>query len=1170
MRKILTKHLENNQKLDEIINKVERKKITSISGLNFPAKELVTSILSEKLSQPTIIILNNTTQLLNFWEVIKELTEKKIDFLHLEEQSPYELLYSDIKAFHHNVKTLHALQEGKIDILLCTPKNLMSTFPEKEFYQNNYIYIEKKKEYAPYKLTNKLVEFGYKKVTMVSDPGEFSLRGDILDIYPVNDEPIRIEFWGDDIENIRYFKAETQRTLRYIEHAKILPRYKVIINEGKKELLKNNIASSFEEQIKNLDEEKQDVLTQTKDKIISSLEKDSYFEGIEYFAPYLENITSIFDYIPTNTLLILDESSEMFSKIDSNDKKYLNDYNSALQNGLNFRLNKLLHNGKKHIKEQLNSFQTLNFDSFISDFTEFSELLSCDIVQKFSANIESICEYVNKLRHKGHFVIISTQYPKRIQEILSYDDIPTVEEQDFNDYKDILVTSSNFNEGFSSEDLKLTILTDTELFNRKTKKSVITKESLNKEKPEFIENINDIKEGDYIVHLHHGIGIYTGLTQQELDGEIKDYLTLEYAKGDKLHIPAEQINFLSRYRGAGTGSPNLSRMGGADWEKTKSKVKKATEEVAKELLQLYAKRKKAEGILYEPDSPWQLEMEDAFPYTETPDQLFAIEETKADMEAPKVMDRLICGDVGFGKTEVAMRAVFKAILSGKQVAILAPTTILAQQHFITFCERFKPYPIKVELLSRFRTKKEQNETVKNLLTGECDLVIGTHRLLSKDIEFKKLGMIVVDEEHRFGVTHKEKLKQFKSELDVLTLSATPIPRTLYMSLSGIRDMSLINTPPVNRAPVKTYVGEYNLNYVKTAINHELEREGQVYFLYNKVQSIYQFAAELQKLVPHARIGVAHGQMKEKELEKAMYEFSTHQYDILLCTTIIESGLDIPNANTMIVYDADRFGLAQLYQIRGRVGRCERQAYAYCFYREGKVISDEARDRLKAIREFTTLGSGYQIAMRDLEIRGVGHILGHKQHGHMITVGFDTYCQLLEDAIKEVKGEKTEHEKLTTIDINITAFIPDEWVGDKEQKMIEYKRLADVKNLRELELIKEEWKDRFGKIPESVENLIKIIRTRILSTGIGINVIRETPMGIRIHTEYEQQEWRFMTKSLPKEILQKLSWVKAPLSSTDAKSFIMLNNTYLTPEEVFNILESLFYHINKLQNKLSEF
>ena len=788
-------------------------------------------------------------------------------------------------------------------------------------------------------------------------------------------------------------------------------------------------------------------------------------------------------------------------------------------------------------------------DGEMDDIIEFNAMP----LQNFEANLDAIADFIKS--KKDYKIIIATDYPERVKQILGEREI-----------FDVAYSESIASVGAILEDFKTIVMTDRELFNKRSKEITVSKRSYYKEKPEYIENINDIQEGEYVVHTIHGVGIYRGLTQQEIDGQLKDYLTIEYAAKDRLHIPAEQINMLVRYRGSGSIKPKLSRMGGKDWENTKTKVKKEVEAVAYDLLRLYARRKMQRGIQFLPDTTWQVEMEEAFEFVETPDQMRAINEVKADMESDQPMDRLICGDVGFGKTEVAMRAIFKAVTSGKQVAVVVPTTILALQHFQTISERFKPFGVQVELMSRFRSKKEQKETVKNLATGACDVVIGTHRLLQDGIVFKDLGLLVIDEEHRFGVRHKEKLKQLRENIDIITMSATPIPRTLYMSLSGIKDMSVINTPPKNRLPIKTYVGEWNENMVKNAIIHELDREGQVFYLYNRVETIEEFKFHLQKLVPNARIAVGHGQMDEKQLEEVIVDFANHEYDILLATTIIENGIDIPNANTMIIHDADRFGLAQLYQLRGRVGRSQRQAYCYCFYRKSKEITKDAIHRLKAIKEFTTLGSGYQIALRDVEIRGVGNILGTKQHGHMINVGFDTYCQLLEETVNELQGHYVEKSSPTIVDINVTAFIPDEWVGSAEQKMIEYKRLADVKSQPELDYITEEWKDRFAKPPESVENLIKLIKIRLAATDVKIPLIRETSENIRIYTPFMQPEWNIIQKNLPGNILKRIKFTLAPKSCEDGNSIILLNNSYMNFDEVFNILTDLFYYIYKVSHE----
>ncbi|MFA6558315.1 MAG: transcription-repair coupling factor, partial [Candidatus Obscuribacterales bacterium] len=570
----------------------------------------------------------------------------------------------------------------------------------------------------------------------------------------------------------------------------------------------------------------------------------------------------------------------------------------------------------------------------------------------------------------------------------------------------------------------------------------------------------------------------------------------------------------------------------------------------------YAIRAKQEGFQCTPDTPWQYEMEEAFPYEETPDQWQAIQDMKGDLESAKPMDRLICGDVGFGKTEVAIRGVFKTVMSGKQVAVLVPTTILAQQHYNTMAERFAPYPIKVGLLSRFRTAKEQREVARRLGTGECDVVIGTHRMLQKDIAFKDLGLVVIDEEQRFGVAHKEKLKQLRVMVDVMTMSATPIPRTLYMALSGARDMSQINTPPINRAPIKTFVGEYKLPLVRTAILHEMERGGQIYFVHNRVENIEQIAFEVKQLVPEARIAIGHGQMNERDLENVMLAFFAHEYDVLVCTTIIESGLDIPNVNTIIINDADKLGLAQMYQLRGRVGRSDAQAYAYCLYTPSKVLSEQAQGRLKAIREFTSLGSGYQIALRDMEIRGVGNILGSEQHGHMISVGFELYCKILEESVAELKGEAVVQEADTAVDINVTAFIPESYIEDNEQRLIEYKRLADVKTDRELIMLLDEWRDRFGAIPKETEQLTKVVKLRLVASSANVQSIKPDMQGLRLYVPFRLQQWIPIQNGLPKHLANRTTYKPGIAGGQGSSPYILVKSQGDDPEDQLDLLAEL--------------
>lgn len=1149
---------ENNENYALFENYLAKKFSFAITGLTTILRLLLVTKIRKITDKKILFITSNEQNALKYQNDLQKAFGVKSEILPFQNISMYETVSPNRYDYAEQYRVL----TEKPDIVIAPVKALLEKFPQENFYKKNSTTLNVGDEINTKDLAQKFVDLGYRHSTMVSDIGEFSIRGDIVDFYSLDKHPVRIELWGDEIVDIRYFNNETQKSIEKLKSAEILPMYKFCV-------LQDDELAPLAPTGRGCHE----VTGEGFNHIKELVENEGYFEGIEVYQNYFNNdLVNILDYF-NDYILVLDETSELYAKYEYLDKNF----EEQLQENLKLNLNEPLI-GRNHVtfEEFINKiagFVKIGLNNFIdSEMDEIVEF-NTQTIQSFEANLDHIAEFIRKYKNGENFnpspafqapsphnregwrIIIATDYPERVKEILAERDIFDVE----------------YNESISShgailEDFKTIILTDRELFNKRNKEITSQKRSYYKEKPEYIENINDIKEGEYVVHSIHGVGIYKGLSQQEIDGQLKDYLTIEYANKDRLHIPAEQINLLVRYRGSGAIKPKLSRMGGKDWENTKTRVKKEVEQVAYDLLRLYAKRKMQKGIQFLPDTNWQVEMEEAFEYTETPDQMKAINDVKADMESEQPMDRLVCGDVGFGKTEVAMRGIFKAVTSGKQVAVVVPTTILAFQHYQTISERFKPFGVNVELLSRFRTAKEQKETIKHLATGECDVVVGTHRLLQEGIIFKDLGLVVIDEEHRFGVRHKEKLKSLRENIDIITMSATPIPRTLYMSLSGIKDMSIINTPPKNRLPIKTFVGEWNENMVKNAITHELDREGQVFYLYNRVETIDEFKFQLQKLVPNARIAIGHGQMNEKELEKIIIDFANHEYDVLLATTIIENGIDIPNANTMIIHNADKFGLAQLYQLRGRVGRSQRQAYCYCFYTKSKEITRDAVQRLKAIKEFTTLGSGYQIAMRDVEIRGVGNILGTKQHGHMVNVGFDTYCQLLEETVQELQGQAVEKATPTIVDINVTAFIPDEWVGSAEQKMIEYKRLADVKSDVELDYITEEWKDRFAKPPESVENLIKLIRLRLSATDVRISLIRETDDNIRIYTPYSQAEWKLIQQKLPSEILKRIKFTIAPKSCTDGQSILLLNNRYMNFNEVFNILTDLFYYINKTRNE----
>ncbi len=1160
----------------------------SLTGLNNPLRLLILNKINT-LGKKILFITSNEQSALKYQKDLEEVFELESKILPFQEINPYEDVDRNYYIYEEQVNVLTEAANGSNPLVIAPVKALLEKFPNKNFYSKNSFKIKKDEELDYAGTIEKLVNLGYKRVPMAMDAGEFSIKGDILDIYTLYSSPVRVEFFADAVEDIRMFDPNTQKSFKKLENITIFPLHKFLLNDEIKKSFKSKLNKEIEEIQKYGKNEAVDILYK---ELSEKIDNEGYFEGIEYYQNYLnKDLVSPLDFFK-DYILIYDDTTQINAKFENLDDELLKSYQTNLASGLKLPVSDKNHVTFNEFKKEVQKFKRIGFDTFlenfegdalgyesISDTTFANDLIefNTELPPFFSSSGDEISKFIKGAIKDGARVFICTNYPKRFSEILKEFEIFS---------ENIFILPPLTSGGGILEDIetsksvlnkeKWIFLTDKELFNKRSKDITSRKYSSNKQSQDYIDSINDIMENEFVVHTIHGIGIFKGLRKEEMDGALKDYLEIEFQGGDKLFMPAEQINLLYRYRGGGSAKPKLSKMGGAAWENTKNKAKNEVKEIAYDLLKLYAKREMSTGIAFEPDTTWQYEMEDAFEFTETPDQMRSIEEVKADMESERPMDRLICADVGFGKTEVAIRAIFKAVMSGKQAALIAPTTILALQHYQTIAERFKPFSVNVQLLSRFKTAKERRETLKMLVDGTCDVVIGTHSLLF-DREFKNLGLLVIDEEHKFGVAHKEKLKRFRENIDILAMSATPIPRTLNMALSGLKNMSLINTPPKNRLPVKTYVGEFNEAFLKNAINHELQRDGQVFFVHNRVESIYTVAQYLQNLLPNARIAVAHGQMNENELEKIMYDFAMKAYDILLCTTIIESGLDISNANTIIINDSDRFGLAQLYQLRGRVGRSDRQAFCYCFYKKSKELSADAFKRLSAIKDFSSLGSGYQIALRDIEIRGVGNILGAKQHGHMVNVGFDTYVSLLEECVNELKTQAKQgfspygyakeqtpakHEPCI-VDIKATAYIPDEWVGSYEQKMLEYKRLSDVKSISELESMAASFRDRFSKLPESVENLIKLIRLRLLGTAIDITQIRETPDNIRIYTPYTMQEWLILKRKLDINITKYFQWTNPPKSVKDAKGILLMKKSGLEFNEIFNILADLFYYISHI-------
>ncbi len=1178
LKDIFQQQLYNCAKYNQILRQVRNNqfKELNIAGLNDSARALIISTLFFELKKTLIIIEPDNHAGIKLYQELQNLNSNQVYFYPSSEVLPYEQVLSspDNTALQLDLLLNLTLTPNEPVLAVVAAPALIQRVLDQKTILDTTLNLKIKDTIEPSDLALSLVKLGYSKESIVTLRGEFSIKGDIFDIYPSCGKPFRIEFFDNEIESIRYFNIDSQRSIEEITQVKIPPRYWFIFPEENnvKQRFREDLGRALNDSLKNLDEQSSQTLRSIMEDDLVALAQGAYREATEYYAPFLYGkATTLTDYFHPQCILAIDEWDITASALKTYEEKLNHAYEEGTNNGRLLPLPDLLHKSYSQIQSQMETSPKIFFTNFALELSSGIEgqnhviAFDCSSGERFNNNMNSFTAKVKELRASGYKITVSTEQPQRIMEILREWDCPAyyltkIEDldelnQDEQVENPILIIKQGFLGGFFLKDINLVSITDSEIFGLKRRPIIYRRPKEDKQFERF-SHISDINVGDYVVHIKNGIGQFTGVQRITVDKQQREYLAIQYAGDDRLYVPVDQINLLSAYKSSQDNPPRLSKLGGAEWENTKRKVKKAIKDVATDLLNLNALRAKQEGFSCLPDTPWQYEMEEAFPYEETPDQWQAILDTKKDLESVKPMDRLICGDVGFGKTEVALRAIFKTVMSGKQAAILVPTTILAQQHFNTLSERFAPYPIRVGLLSRFRTASEQNQVIKRLSQGEIDVVVGTHRLIQKDIQFKDLGLLVIDEEQRFGVAHKEKLKQIRVIVDVLTMSATPIPRTLYMALSGAREMSVINTPPVNRSPIKTFVGEYKQPLVRTAILHEIERSGQVYFVHNRVNDIEQIAFELSQLVPEARIAIGHGQMQEKDLENVMLDFLSHEYDILVCTTIIESGLDIPNVNTIIIDESDKLGLSQLYQLRGRVGRSNVQAYAYCLYNGNKILVDNAQERLKAIREFSALGSGYQIALKDMEIRGVGNILGHEQHGHILAVGFDLYCKLLEESIAEVKGQSIERDADCQVDINITALIPETYIPDGKQRITEYKRLADVKNLTNLNKIIDEWQDRFGSPPIEALQLVKIIRIRILASSANILAIKPELLGLRLFINCRLPEWLAIQNKLPKHLSLKTVYKPGIPSEHLTHPYVLLRCEGLSPSQQLDIVEEL--------------
>ena len=960
------------------------------------------------------------------------------------------------------MKVIKALLEEKELTVVTSIDGCMDFLESLEKIKEQLIHYESDSTVDTEQLKNQLVALGYERVGQVEMPGQFSVRGGIVDIYCLIEEnPWRIELWGDEIDSIRSFDPESQRSLENLEEITIYP-------------------------------------------------------AVEHIGD--KDMVSFLDYFPEErTIIFLDEPNRLTEKGGAVEEEYRQSRMHREEKG------------SRNLPENwLCSFEQLqkelNKRNCISVCALEPKQAGWKVREKFYLEVKSISAYNNSFellvkdlhqyKKQGYRIALlsgSRTRAERLAKDLQEEGLAAFYGQDYDREicpGEIMVVYGHAKKGFEYPLIKFAVMTESDIFGQEQKKK--------KKKKNYsgsrIQDFAELSIGDFVVHEKHGLGIYRGIEKVEVDRIVKDYIKIEYRGGSNLYIPATQLDCLQKYSGADASkAPKLNKLGTQEWNKTKSKVRGAVKNIAKELVELYAVRQEKEGYVCGPDTVWQREFEEMFPYEETEDQLSAIEDAKRDMESTRIMDRLICGDVGYGKTEVALRAAFKEVQESRQVAYLAPTTILAQQIYNTFVQRMKEFPVRVELLCRFRTPAQQKKAIEDLKKGQVDVIIGTHRILSKDVQFKNLGLLIVDEEQRFGVTHKEKIKQLKKDVDVLTLTATPIPRTLHMSLIGIRDMSVLEEPPMDRMPIQTYVMEYDEETVREAINRELRRGGQVYYVYNRVTDIADVALRIAKLVPDARVDFAHGQMSERELENVMYSFVNGDIDVLVSTTIIETGLDISNVNTMIIHDSDRYGLSQLYQLRGRIGRSNRTAYAFLMYRKNVMLKETAEKRLAAIREYTDLGSGFKIAMRDLELRGAGNLLGAQQHGHMNAVGYDLYCKMLNEAVKEAKGIHTMEDFETSVDLNVDAYIPDSYISNEFQKLDIYKRIAGIETQQDYDDMLEELLDRFGEPGKAVLNLLAIAKLKAIAHQGYVTEIKQTGKTVRF-TLYEKA--RLNTEGFP--------------------------------------------------------
>ncbi len=1161
----VVKAIEKSPLTNELIQKLNQNQTLALTGVSRLPKGLVASALARVQNNNLFVVTATLEEAARWTAQLEAMGWKNVLFYPTSEASPYEPFDPESETIWGQMQVLsticHEEEKGNF-AMVATERALQPHLPPKEVFQSNCLTLEQGMSLEGKALDRELVKLGYDRVNLVEVEGQWSRRGDIVDIFPVSAElPVRLEWFGDNLERVREFDSATQRSLDKIDKLVLTPT-----NFG------SIVSQCLQQDLANLD-------------LLSTEEQDAFLEGKipegmrRFLGVVFPEVASILDYLPSNTLIAIDEieqceahSKRWVENAESQYRDWLAQANKSVpqihlswddcwQKGndyLRVYLSELVDEGI--VAKAITTNNNINLSSrplptTPHQYAKLAEILRGKREIYSGITLQSYAKWAISAQ-PSRSVALLQEHDCSAQFIPNPKDFPTIERLNIQGSVTALKYSGQAElEGFILPTYRIVILTDREFFGQH---ALATPTYIRKRRQAASKqvDVNKLAPNDYVVHKHHGVGQFLQLESLSH----REYLVIKYEDG-LLRVPADAVDSLSRFRNTGNEPPRLNKMASKSWTTTKSKVRQSIKKLAVDLLNLYAKRSKLEGYAYPKDTPWQQELEDSFPYQPTPDQLKATQDVKLDLESDRPMDRLICGDVGFGKTEVAVRAIFKVVTTAnKQVVFLAPTTILAQQHYHTLKERFAPYPINIGLLNRFRTASEKKDIVQRLATAELDIVVGTHQLLGKDLKYKDLGLLVIDEEQRFGVNQKEKIKSMKTQVDVLTLSATPIPRTLYMSLSGVREMSLITTPPPSRRPIQTHLSSYNPEVIRTAIRNELDRGGQIFYVVPRVEGIEEVGAQLIAMIPSLRVAIAHGQMLATELEATMLAFNNGEADILLCTTIIESGLDIPRVNTIVIEDSQKFGLSQLYQLRGRVGRSGIQAQAWLLYPNKQSLSEEARQRLRALQEFTQLGSGYQLATRDMEIRGVGNLLGAEQSGQMTTIGFDLYMEMLQEAIKEIQGQEIPQVEDTQIDLSLTAFIPANYIGDPEQKMSAYRTIAAANSKKEIDLIALEWVDRYGNIPAPAQQLLLVMQLKQIAKSLGFSRIKsDGKQHIILETPMAEPAWKLLEERLPKHLRSRFVYT--------AKKVVVRGLAILKPQLQ---LESLIAWLGAMQSDIKLF